>query len=82
MKYMLSLISVCPQSRLLCGQTLHFLAQRLRKCVFQSSLSIMCPHYRQTLIKFSPMEISRLRQRGITPALTSRSFPIHIVLKN
>ncbi|MDR2477965.1 MAG: hypothetical protein LBD48_01485 [Treponema sp.] len=27
-------ISVCPQSRLLYGQTLHFLAFRLRKCGF------------------------------------------------
>jgi hypothetical protein len=49
----LSLTSVCPQSRLLCGQTVHFLAKepsvpRLRKCEFQGSLSIMFLHYRQT----------------------------------
>ena len=44
------LVSVCPQSLLLCGQTPHFLAYRLRKCGFQGSLSIMCLHYGQTLI--------------------------------
>jgi hypothetical protein len=33
------LISVCPQSRLLCGQTLHFFAYRLQKCLFK----VVCP---------------------------------------